>query len=200
MRTFKEYLREDIPGIKMRIIMLGGPGSGKSTYSEYLVKHFRIPHVYTGDMMRDLAKQDNEIGRKVKGALDKGDYVDTKIVLDTLEARLQNKDTERGYVLDGFPRSMEQVKEMEDRNIGYDHVVYLDVAEKEVVRRLMSRGRADDKPDIIKQRLKVYEKETVPIIDYFKDNMITIKMDKPEPIVDVANKIIKEIEDKDEII
>ena len=200
MRTFKEYLREDIPGIKMRIIMLGGPGSGKSTYSEYLVKHFRIPHVYTGDMMRDLAKQDNEIGRKVKGALDKGDYVDTKIVLDTLEARLQNKDTERGYVLDGFPRSMEQVKEMEERNIGYDHVVYLDVAEKEVVRRLMSRGRADDKPDIIKQRLKVYEKETVPIIDYFKDNMITIKMDKPEPIVGVANKIIKEIEDKDEII
>ena len=200
MRTFKEYLREDIPGIKMRIIMLGGPGSGKSTYSEYLVKHFRIPHVYTGDMMRDLAKQDNEIGRKVKGALDKGDYVDTKIVLDTLEARLQNKDTERGYVLDGFPRSMEQVKEMEERNIGYDHVVYLDVAEKEVVRRLMSRGRADDKPDIIKQRLKVYEKETVPIIDYFKDNMITIKMDKPEPIVDVAKEIIKKVEDKDEII
>jgi len=200
MRTFKEYLREDIPGIKMRIIMLGGPGSGKSTYSEYLVKHFRIPHVYTGDMMRDLAKQDTPIGRKVRSALDKGNYVDTKIVLDTLETRLQNKDTERGYVLDGFPRSMEQVKEMEKRNIGYDHVVYLDVAEKEVGRRLMSRGRADDKPDIIKQRLKVYEKETVPIIDYFKDNMITIKMDKPEPIVDVANKIIKEIEDKDEII
>ena len=180
--------------------MLGGPGSGKSTYSEYLVKHFRIPHVYTGDMMRDLAKQDTPIGRKVRSALDKGNYVDTKIVLDTLETRLQNKDTERGYVLDGFPRSMEQVKEMEERNIGYDHVVYLDVAEKEVVRRLMSRGRADDKPDIIKQRLKVYEKETVPIIDYFKDNMITIKMDKPEPIADVANKIIKEIEDKDEKI
>ena len=184
----------------MRIIMLGGPGSGKSTYSEYLVKHFRIPHVYTGDMMRDLAKQDTPIGRKVRGALDKGNYVDTKIVLDTLETRLQNKDTERGYVLDGFPRSMEQVKEMEERNIGYDHVVYLDVAEDEVIRRLMSRGRADDKPDIIKQRLKVYEKETVPIIDYFKDNMITIKMDKPEPIVDVANKIIKEIEDRDEKI
>ena len=200
MRTFKEYLREDIPGITMRIIMVGGPGSGKSTYSEYLVKHFRIPHVYTGDMMRDLAKQDTPIGRKVRSALDKGNYVDTKIVLDTLETRLQNKDTERGYVLDGFPRCMEQVKEMEERNIGYDHVVYLDVAEDEVIRRLMSRGRADDKPDIIKQRLRVYEKETVPIIDYFKDNMITIKMDKPEPIADVANKIIKEIEDKDEKI
>ena len=99
MRTFKEYLREDIPGITMRIIMLGGPGSGKSTYSEYLVKHFRIPHVYTGDMMRDLAKQDTPIGRKVRSALDKGNYVDTKIVLDTLETRLKNKDTETGCTI-----------------------------------------------------------------------------------------------------
>lgn len=184
----------------MRIVMLGGPGSGKSTYSKFLTKEFNIPHVYTGDMMRDLAKQDNEIGIKVKGALDKGDYVDTKIVLDTLEARLQNKDTERGYVLDGFPRSMEQVKEMEDRNIGYDHVVYLDVAEKEVVRRLMSRGRADDKPDIIKQRLKVYNKETQPVVDYYKDKLITIRAEGGEKIEDIASDIIKKIKDKDERI
>jgi adenylate kinase len=148
MIPFKTFIKEEIPGYKMRIIMLGGPGSGKSTYSEYLVKHFKIPHVYTGDMMRELAKQDTPIVRKVKSALDKGDYVDTKIVLDTLETRLKNKDTERGYVLDEFPRSMEQVKEMEKRNIGYDHVAYLDVAEEEVVRRLTSRGRADNKPGI----------------------------------------------------
>ena len=76
--------------------------SGKSTYSKFLTKEFMIPHVYTGDMMRDLAQQDTEIGRKVKSALDKGDYVDTEIVLDTLEARLQRKDTMKGYVLDVF--------------------------------------------------------------------------------------------------
>ena len=200
MKTFKTFIKEDIPGYKMRIIMLGGPGSGKSTYSEYLVKHFKIPHVYTGDMMRELAKQDTPTGRKVKSALDKGNYVDTKIVLDTLEKRLKQPDTSRGYVLDGFPRSMDQVKEMEKRNIGYDHVVYLDVAEEEVVRRLTSRGRADDKPEIIKQRLKVYKKETVPIIDYFKDNMITIKMNEPAPIEKVAKGIIKQVECRDEII
>ena len=150
MKTFEEFkvnLQEQEDPM-MRVIMLGGPGSGKSTYSKFITKHFQIPHVYTGDMMRDLAKQDTPIGRRVKSALDKGDYVDTKIVLDTLEARLQRKDTKRGYVLDGFPRSMQQVKEMEKRNIGYDHVVYLDVAEEEVIRRLMSRGRADDKPEI----------------------------------------------------
>jgi len=178
--------------------MLGGPGSGKSTYSKFLTKEFLIPHVYTGDMMRDLSKQDTPTGRKVRSALDKGDYVDTKIVLSTLQKRLSRKDTERGYVLDGFPRSMKQVKEMEDRGIGYDHAVYLDVAEEEVIRRLMSRGRADDKPEIIKNRIKVYKKQTQPVIDYYKDKLITIKAKGGEQIEDVARLIIKQIKDKDE--
>ena len=200
MKSFKKFVKEEVPGIQMRIIMLGGPGSGKSTYSKFLTKEFLIPHVYTGDMMRDLAKMDTPTGRKVRSALDKGDYVDTKIVLDTLQKRLSRKDTERGYVLDGFPRSMEQVKEMEDRNIGFDHAVYLDVAEEEVIRRLMSRGRADDKPEIIKNRIKVYKKQTQPVIDYYKDKLITIKAKGGEQIEDIARLIIKQIKDKDERI
>jgi len=200
MKSFKKFIKEDIPGIQMRIIMLGGPGSGKSTYSKFLTKEFLIPHVYTGDMMRDLSKQDTPTGRKVRSALDKGDYVDTKIVLSTLQKRLTRKDTERGYVLDGFPRSMEQVKEMEDRNIGYDHVVYLDVAEKEVIRRLMSRGRADDKPEIIKNRIAVYKKQTQPVVDYYKDKLIRIKAEGGEQIEDIAADIIRYIRNRDERI
>ena len=202
MKRFKSYMKEEAPVIQksMRIIMLGGPGSGKSTYSKFLTKEFLIPHVYTGDMMRDLSKQDTPTGRKVRSALDKGDYVDTKIVLSTLQKRLSRKDTERGYVLDGFPRSMKQVKEMEDRGIGYDHAVYLDVAEEEVIRRLMSRGRADDKPEIIKNRIKVYKKQTQPVIDYYKDKLITIKAKGGEQIEDIARLIIKQIKDKDERI
>jgi adenylate kinase len=200
VKSFKKYIKEEVPVIQksMRIIMLGGPGSGKSTYSKFLTKEFLIPHVYTGDMMRDLSKQDTPTGRKVRSALDKGDYVDTKIVLSTLQKRLSRKDTERGYVLDGFPRSMKQVKEMEDRGIGYDHAVYLDVAEEEVIRRLMSRGRADDKPEIIKNRIKVYKKQTQPVIDYYKDKLITIKAKGGEQIEDIARLIIKQIKDKDE--
>jgi len=200
VKSFKKYIKEEVPVIQksMRIIMLGGPGSGKSTYSKFLTKEFLIPHVYTGDMMRDLSKQDTPTGRKVRSALDKGDYVDTKIVLSTLQKRLSRKDTERGYVLDGFPRSMKQVKEMEDRGIGYDHAVYLDVAEEEVIRRLISRGRADDKPEIIKNRIKVYKKQTQPVIDYYKDKLITIKAKGGEQIEDIARLIIKQIKDKDE--
>ena len=200
MKTFEELKvnlqEQDEP--MMRVIMLGGPGSGKSTYSKFITKHFQIPHVYTGDMMRDLAKQDTPIGRRVKSALDKGDYVDTKIVLDTLEARLQRKDTKRGYVLDGFPRSMQQVREMERRNIGYDHVVFLDVAEDEVVRRLTSRGRADDKPDIIKNRIAVYKRETMPVIKHFENKMLNIRVEGGEQIEDVAANIIDRLEAADE--
>ena len=200
MKTFEELKvnlqEQDEP--MMRVIMLGGPGSGKSTYSKFITKHFQIPHVYTGDMMRSLAQQDTDIGRKVKSALDKGDYVDTKIVLDTLEARLQRKDTKRGYVLDGFPRSMQQVREMERRNIGYDHVVFLDVAEDEVVRRLTSRGRADDKPDIIKNRIAVYKRETMPVIKHFKNKMLNIRVEGGEQIEDVAANIIDRLEAADE--
>ena len=200
MKTFEELKvnlqEQDEP--MMRVIMLGGPGSGKSTYSKFITKHFQIPHVYTGDMMRSLAQQDTDIGKKVKSALDKGDYVDTKIVLDTLEARLQRKDTKRGYVLDGFPRSMQQVREMERRNIGYDHVVFLDVAEDEVVRRLTSRGRADDKPDIIKNRIAVYKRETMPVIKHFENKMLNIRVEGGEQIEDVAADIIDRLEAADE--
>ena len=200
MKTFEELKvnlqEQDEP--MMRVIMLGGPGSGKSTYSKFITKHFQIPHVYTGDMMRSLAQQDTDIGKKVKSALDKGDYVDTKIVLDTLEARLQRKDTKRGYVLDGFPRSMQQVREMERRNIGYAHVVFLDVAEDEVVRRLTSRGRADDKPDIIKNRIAVYKRETMPVIKHFENKMLNIRVEGGEQIEDVAANIIDRLEAADE--
>ena len=200
MKTFEELKvnlqEQDEP--MMRVIMLGGPGSGKSTYSKFITKHFQIPHVYTGDMMRSLSQQDTDIGKKVKSALDKGDYVDTKIVLDTLEARLQRKDTKRGYVLDGFPRSMQQVREMERRNIGYDHVVFLDVAEDEVVRRLTSRGRADDKPDIIKNRIAVYKRETMPVIKHFENKMLNIRVEGGEQIEDVAANIIDRLEAADE--
>ena len=200
MKTFEELKvnlqEQDEP--MMRVIMLGGPGSGKSTYSKFITKHFQIPHVYTGDMMRSLAQQDTDIGKKVKSALDKGDYVDTKIVLDTLEARLQRKDTKRGYVLDGFHRSMQQVREMERRNIGYEHVVFLDVAEDEVVRRLTSRGRADDKPDIIKNRIAVYKRETMPVIKHFENKMLNIRVEGGEQIEDVAANIIDRLEAADE--
>ena len=150
-KTLKQFLEEMS---NVTVVMIGGPGSGKSTYSKYLTGHFDIPHVYTGDMMRDLQKKDPEVAK----IMDRGDLVPIKKVMQALRSRLAKDDTKNGYILDGFPRNMEQLNAMREEEISYNYVVYLNVSEKEVIKRLTSRGRKDDKPEIIKNRLKVYEK------------------------------------------
>ena len=101
-------------------------------------------------------------------------------------------DAQKGYVFDGFPRNVEQAKAMEEKGIEYDYVVYLDVSEKEVVKRLTARGRADDKPEIIKNRLKVYHRETAPLLQYYKEEIINIKAEGSTPEA-IAKEIIKKV-------
>ena len=168
MKSFKQHIFEALG--RMRIIMIGGPGSGKSTYSEILEKKLDIPHIYTGDMMRKLAKTNDQ----VKDLLAKGKFAPTDIVIKAVLDRLEKPDAQKGYIFDGFPRNIEQAKAMEEKGIEYDYVVYLDVSEEEVIKRLTARGRADDKPEIIKNRFKDFQRETAPLLDYYKDEIIII--------------------------
>ena len=191
MKSFKQYFFEAINGPK--IIMIGGPGAGKSTYSEIITKKLNIPHIYTGDMMRQLAKQDTPDGRRVKDLLSKGQFAPLSIVINAVKERVSKPDAQNGYVFDGFPRNVEQAERMEKEGIEYDHVVNLVVSEEEVIRRLTARGREDDKPEIIKKRLAVYEKETRPLLDYFKNEIINIKAEGSTPEA-IANEIIKKVQ------
>ena len=186
MKSFKQYFFEAINGPK--VIMIGGPGSGKSTYSELITKELNIAHIYTGDMMRALSKQDTPDGKKVKELLSKGEFAPTPIVIKAVKERMKKPDAMKGYVFDGFPRNVEQAEAMEDKGIEYDYVVNLVVSEKEVIKRLTARGRADDTPEIIKNRLKVYERETAPLLTYYKDEIINIKAEGNTP-----ERISKEI-------
>ena len=190
MLGFKQYFFEAINGPK--VIMIGGPGSGKSTYSEIITRKLNIPHIYTGDMMRALAKTNTPDGQKVKDLLSKGQFAPLDIVINTVKDRLKKPDAQKGYVFDGFPRNVEQAERMEEEGIEYDYVVNLVVSEDEIIRRLTARGREDDKPEIIKQRLKVYEKETRPLLDYYKNEIINIKAEGGEP-EEIAAKIIEKI-------
>jgi|SRR5210317_2478150 adenylate kinase len=189
MKSFRQFL-EAVNGPK--IIMIGGPGAGKSTYSEIITKKLNIPHIYTGDMMRKLSKQDTPDGRKVKELLAKGEFAPIDIVMRAVKERVTQSDAQNGYVFDGFPRNVEQAKKMKDENIEYDYVVNLVVSEEEVIKRLTARGREDDKPEIIKKRLEVYHQQTKPLLDYFKDDIINIKAEGGTP-ESIANKIIEKV-------
>lgn len=190
MKSFKQYFFEAID--RPKIIMIGGPGSGKSTYSEIITKKLNIPHIYTGDMMRALAKTNTPDGQKVKDLLSKGQFAPLDIVINAVKDRVSKPDAQKGYVFDGFPRNVEQAERMEEEGIEYDYVVNLVVSEEEIIKRLTARGREDDKPEIIKKRLAVYEKETRPLLDYYKNEIINIKAEGGEP-EEIAAKIIEKI-------
>jgi len=190
MKSFKQYFFEAID--RPKIIMIGGPGSGKSTYSEIITRKLNIPHIYTGDMMRALAKTNTPDGQKVKDLLSKGQFAPLDIVINAVKNRVSKPDAQKGYVFDGFPRNVEQAERMEEEGIEYDYVVNLVVSEEEIIKRLTARGREDDKPEIIKKRLAVYEKETRPLLDYYKNEIINIKAEGGEP-EEIAAKIIEKI-------
>ena len=190
MKSFKQYFFEAID--RPKIIMIGGPGSGKSTYYEIITKKLNIPHIYTGDMMRALAKTNTPDGQKVKDLLSKGQFAPLDIVINAVKDRVSKPDAQKGYVFDGFPRNVEQAERMEEEGIEYDYVVNLVVSEEEIIKRLTARGREDDKPEIIKKRLAVYEKETRPLLDYYKNEIINIKAEGGEP-EEIAAKIIEKI-------
>ncbi len=136
-------------------------------------------------MRRKLAKTNDQ----VTDLLAKGNFATTDIVINAVLDRLEKPDAQKGYIFDGFPRNIEQAKAMEEKGIKYDYVVYLDVSEEEVIKRLTARGRADDKPEIIKTRLKVFEKETAPLLDYYKDELIRIKAEG-KPKEEIAQTIM----------
>jgi len=190
MKSFKQYFFEAID--RPKLIMIGGPGSGKSTYSEIITRKLNIPHIYTGDMMRALAKTNTPDGQKVKDLLSKGQFAPLDIVINAVKDRLKKPDAQKGYVFDGFPRNVEQAERMEEEGIEYDYVINLVVSEDEIIRRLTARGREDDKPEIIKKRLAVYEKETRPLLDYFKNEIINIKAEGGTP-EEIAAKIVEKL-------
>ena len=193
MKTFRDFIFEKLG--RMRIVMLGGPGSGKSTYTEYLIKHFNITHIYPGGMLRKEVEKGTEIGKIAKSIIDRGEFVPNQIVLELIKKKVEQ--SPQGYVLDGWPRYMQQVEDMEKNEIGYDYAVFLDVSRDEVLRRLLARGRADDTEDIINNRIELYKKETGPVVEYMRNRpgFIEVKAEGGTP-EETANEIIRRIENE----
>lgn len=152
----------------MKILLIGPQGSGKSTQGKLLADYLRIPYISTGDIFREKSLQDTEEGRQIKQILDKGLLVDDQTTRQLVTERLQRFDAQNGYILDGYPRTSEQIGLFNIHNFKPDWIVYLKIPDEIAIERLIKRGRADDTLELIKTRLQLYQDKTAALLEALK--------------------------------
>jgi adenylate kinase len=161
----------------MRLVLLGAPGSGKGTQATRLKDYLDVPHISTGELLRAAVKAETPLGLQAKGVMEAGGLVSDDVVLGMLEERLLLPDIRNGFILDGYPRNLAQANALNNLLIKLkqpvDIAVQLDVDTELLVDRLAGRaqaeGRADDSPDAVRKRLSVYESQTAPVVDFYRN-------------------------------
>ena len=198
----------------MNLVLLGAPGSGKGTQSQFIIEEFGIPHISTGDILRAAVKEGTPLGLKAKSYMDAGELVPDDLIIGLMKERLSQDDASKGFILDGFPRTSPQAAALdaalsaEGRRI--DRAVAINVSDDDIVERLSSRRvcrscgytgtkvdttcpscggemyqRDDDNPETIKNRLGVYHKMTAPLVDYYGGAGVLVEIDGARPVEDV---------------
>ncbi|MEX2560700.1 MAG: adenylate kinase [Pirellulales bacterium] len=156
----------------MRVIFIGPPGAGKGTQSQRLAEYLDIPHLSTGDMLRQAVREQTEAGRLAEPYMSSGQLVPDEIILKLVGERLQRPDAATGAVFDGFPRNLRQAESLDntlrEMNSPLDVAIELRLDDAQVIQRLSGRGRDDDRPEIIAERLKSYWDQTRPLLDYYR--------------------------------
>ena len=209
----------------MNLIFLGPPGVGKGTYADMVSKILKIPHISTGDIFRDEIKKGTELGKLVKQYVEKGELVPDEIVIEVVRRRLSMEDCKKGFILDGYPRTLKQAIEL-DKIVKVDLAIHFVAPEEVIIERISGRRicrrcgaiyhikfmppkkpgicdrcggplyqREDDKPEVVRHRLKVYYERFKPILEYYKNKGILVEVNagrKAEEVVKDVLKILKE--------
>jgi adenylate kinase len=161
----------------MRIVLLGPPGSGKGTQAALLEKHLGVPQISTGMLFRSAVKHRSPVGLRVKSILDRGELVPDDLTLEILEERITKPDAARGFILDGYPRNLQQAESLdvllEKLGQPLDEALQIDVDTDEVISRIAKRaakeGRSDDNEAVVRKRMEVYHERTEPVCDYYAE-------------------------------
>jgi adenylate kinase len=181
-----------------RLVLVGPPGAGKGTQATALSEKLSIPHISTGDLFRKNIAEETELGKQVKHILDSGGLVPDEVTNQMLIERLEHADTANGFLLDGFPRNIGQAevlsKELAESDQKLDAVVQLVVDEEVVVKRLLTRGRSDDNEDVIRHRQHVYRSETAPLLDYYRDVLVTV--DGVGAVDEITDRVLAALRDR----
>ncbi|TML92976.1 MAG: adenylate kinase [Actinobacteria bacterium] len=181
----------------LRALLLAPPGAGKGTQGDRLAEAYGVPHLATGDLLRQHVEEGTPVGLEAKRFMDRGELVPDRVVVDLVSRHLAGPEPLPGFVLDGFPRTLPQAKTAYDWGKTHDRtfhaVVSLDVPEDELVRRLLERGRrsgrTDDTEDTIRRRLAVYKENTRPLLDFYRDRGVLHEIDGTGEVEEVTRRI-----------
>lgn len=185
----------------MRIVLMGPPGAGKGTQAAVIAEALAIPHISTGEIFRANVGEGTELGIEAKKYMDKGEYVPDSITNAMVADRLAQPDTSNGFLLDGYPRTLEQVGELEKilENLGtpLDEVVEITANTEEVIARLLNRakleGRADDTEEVIRRRMEVYAEQTEPLTAVYSDKGLLVQVDGMGSVEEVSARLLAAI-------
>lgn len=176
-----------------RIVLLGPPGAGKGTQAQLLAARVGVPAISTGDMLRAAKAAGSELGRRVSGVMDAGGLVDDALMAEVVRERLAEPDTARGYLLDGYPRTLPQAETLsgilQDAGQALDAVLLIAVPEEELVRRALLRKREDDTEEVIRERQRVYREKTEPLIGYYRERGLLREIDGNRPVEEVTSRM-----------
>jgi adenylate kinase len=188
----------------MRIILMGPPGAGKGTQAKVIAERLSIPAISTGDIFRANVSAETELGLQAKRYMDSGDYVPDEVTNGMVRDRIAEDDAAVGFLLDGYPRTVAQVAELDamlaDSGQSLDAVVVLTVDKEEVVQRLLKRaqdeGRSDDTEDVMRHRQDVYFEQTAPLIEVYGERGLLVEVDGMGAVPDVTARVFDALEER----